>query len=78
MFKYVLLYKQFFAFVFNDIKFVKQDINRWFTHTIQFCMEDLKMKRERVKKIDLLEHTSHSAYGATDTELLGAKINGSF
>ena len=38
------------TFVFIHTRFVKQDINRWF---IQFCMEDLKMKRKRVKKIDL-------------------------
>ena len=42
-------------FVFIDTRFVKQDINKWFIHTIQFCVEDLRMKRKRVKKIDLPE-----------------------
>ena len=42
-------------FVFIDTRFKKNEFNSWFIHTIQFCMEDLKMKRKRVKKIDLLE-----------------------
>ena len=42
-------------FVFIDTWFVKQDIKSWFIQTIQFLMEDLKMKRKRVKKFDLPE-----------------------
>ena len=36
--------------VFIDIWFVKQDINSWFTRTIQFYMENLKIKIKRAKK----------------------------
>ena len=37
------------TFVFIDTWFVKQDINKRFINTIQFCIEDLKMKRSKAK-----------------------------